>query len=144
MNYLMAASHAGEGLGGGVRSELAPDVAQFIDRYLDSIPELEALLLLQETAPKAWDIVSLARRLYVRQEEVEYILAKLRRHGLAAGDEMRGFQFNAGSPAAAQVARVVSTYRSQLSAVTRAVHAKPPVGVREFARAFDLKPGRRK
>lgn len=118
--------------------EFSADVLQFIGAHIDSIPELEALLLLQETYPQSWDTPSLARRLYIYQEEAEAILTKLRRLKLATGDDA-GFQFNNGCAQAPVIAELGVSYRKRLSAVTRLIHGKPPRSMREFARAFDLK-----
>src|SRR5690349_3971940 len=119
--------------------DLDPTVLRFIDRFIDSIPELEALLLLYESAPKAWNTPDLARRLYVYQEEAETILSKLRRTGLALGDETSGSSFNNDTREKATIQMLSETYRRHLTLLTRAVHAKAPRGIREFARAFDVK-----
>ncbi len=119
--------------------DLDPVVLRFIDRFIDTIPELEALLILYESSPKAWNTPDMARRLYVYQEEAEAILSKLRRAGLALGDETSGSSFNDETREKATVHMLGETYRRHLTLLTRAVHAKAPRGIREFARAFDIK-----
>lgn len=118
---------------------LEPKIATFIDEHIDSIPELEALLLLHETVPKTWDAASLSQRLYIPQEETEFVLLKLRRMSLVIGTESQGYYFNHAAPDAPVVVQLAAAYRSHLSAVTRLVHSKPSAGVREFARSFHIK-----
>jgi hypothetical protein len=118
--------------------ELPPDVARFILEKIDTVPELEALLLLKHTSPQGWRAGALASRLYVPPREAIAVLAKLARLGLAAaGGE--DFRFNLASPDAPLLERLAVSYRTQLTAIARLIHAKPSSALREFARAFDVK-----
>jgi hypothetical protein len=115
-------------------------VRQLIAERLDSIPELEAVLLLREGGPRGWTPEDAGRRLYVSTTVAAHILAALRERGFFAsdGDEYR---YHPESPALAEaVDALAAAYRSQLVAVTHLIHSKPGRNVRDFAEAFRLRP----
>lgn len=120
---------------------LPAGVAEFISARIDTVPELEALVLLHENAPGAWTVEALAARLYLAEEDARQVLAALERKGLAArapGAPDR-FALRASPEEVATVQEVVDTYRRRVTAVAQLIHSKASVGVREFARAFRIK-----
>ena len=58
------------------------DLRDFILRHIDSVAQLEALLLLRANPNEGWDIEQTAARLYVEQGEVAEALARLCADGL--------------------------------------------------------------
>ncbi|HZR34854.1 MAG TPA: hypothetical protein VFA75_05725 [Nevskia sp.] len=118
--------------------ELPEDVAAFLMRHIDSVPQLEGLLLLWESAGQPWSGEELAARLYLRGESVQPLLAGLVRRRLIepAAD---GFVFPADSPQAGLVARVAAAYRANLIQAAGLIHSKASSAVREFAQAFRIK-----
>jgi len=64
-------------------STLIPeDVAQFIIEKIDSVAQLEALLLLRDNPQQQWDIAAVAKRLYIDDEQADKVLARLREASL--------------------------------------------------------------
>jgi DNA-binding MarR family transcriptional regulator len=59
-------------------------VLGFVTQEIDSVPELEALLLLWQSRPAEWTAAELAKRLYITTEQAEIVVADLTRKGLAA------------------------------------------------------------
>jgi hypothetical protein len=60
-------------------STLIPeDVAQFIIEKIDSVAQLEALLLLRDNPQQQWDVAAVAKRLYIDDERASKVLARLR------------------------------------------------------------------
>ena len=122
--------------------ELIPaDLQQFILKSIDSIAQLEALLLLAGRPDERWGVPAIAARLYVREPEVQGILERLAAEGLVAaeGDPV-GYRYAPASPElAALVKRVADAYRKHLVPVTNLIHAKPRTRVQEFADAFKLR-----
>ena len=60
-------------------STLIPeDVAQFIIEKIDSVAQLEALLLLRDNPQQQWDVAAVAKRLYIDDEQAGKVLARLR------------------------------------------------------------------
>ncbi|HEU4430703.1 MAG TPA: hypothetical protein VFT98_18220 [Myxococcota bacterium] len=123
-----------------------PDVPQqalaFIAENIDSVPQLEALLLFWESPTRSWSCDELAARLYVRPDACQGILHALRRRGLLAVEDRDGERYrydSAWDPDGERMAQVASAYREHLVALTTFIHTKTPPALREFARAFDLK-----
>jgi len=53
------------------------EVREFLLECVDTVAQLEALLLLRESPQREWDIPSLARRLYIGEAEARSILSSL-------------------------------------------------------------------
>jgi hypothetical protein len=126
----------------GAASDLPPDVLAFIEEQIDSVPHLEALLLLWRSAPQVWTADQIAARIYVASEAAGEILRDLSRRGLArATDEsLLRFVFDAGwDRSAALMENVAEAYRQKLILVAHRIHQKTSGAVREFARAFEIK-----
>ena len=56
---------------------VAGDVKEFILAHIESIAQLEALLLLRASPDKMWDASAMARRLYIGEREGQEILVRL-------------------------------------------------------------------
>lgn len=119
--------------------DLPDDVLRFIADRIDSVPHLEALLLLWEDPARRWTAEEIAARIYVSRELAERLLEDLARQGLVAG-EAGGYAYEAGwDPSGKTMERVANSYSRQLVRVSSLIHSKASRGVREFARAFELK-----
>jgi hypothetical protein len=122
-----------------VPPDLPADVVDFLDKYIDSIPELETLLMMGDDPRQPWTEAVVARRIYVPVGVARSILETLLRRRLIVAAE-DGCRFAASDDAQrALVMRVANTYRSNLVSVANFIHKKAPASVMEFARAFDLK-----
>jgi hypothetical protein len=123
--------------------ELDPEVVRFIEERIDTVPHLEALLLVWESGAKRWAPPQIAARLYVAPEKAEAILADLvRRQLLRAGADDGGEYFeydDAWDPGGERMAKVAASYRQQLLQVATLIHSKASTAVRDFARAFRIK-----
>ena len=128
------------------KRELPQDVLQFIAQEIDTVPHLEALLLLFEQAAEHWTVERAAARLYVPQDRAKQILSDLQQHRLARerpGADPVEYVYDAGWDQTGELmAKVARTYRRHLSGVAAFIHSKASRSVREFARAFELKKGR--
>jgi hypothetical protein len=126
--------------------ELPQDVLQFIAEQIDTVPHLEALLLLYKQPSEHWTVELTAMRLYVSLETAAQILRDLEQRRLigkrpdALGTE---YVFDAAWDITGQLMeKVVMTYTRFLTPVATFIHSKAPRSVLEFARAFDLKKDR--
>ena len=117
---------------------LPQDVLRFIEQHVDSVPHLETLLLLRETAPRPWTVDEIARRIYLPRERVEAVLRDLlARQWLEPLAE--AFVFSSHPPDPAVIEQVAVAYRQNLVRVAEAIHRKAPTPVLDFARAFQLR-----
>jgi hypothetical protein len=119
--------------------ELPEEVLRFIADHIDSVPQLEALLLMWDTAPQAWTAEQMSKRIYVPAGIAGDILVDLQRRKLAIAAEDGRTRFNPETPEAAAVPTLAGVYRRQLARVAGLIHSKASVGVLEFARAFRIK-----
>jgi len=117
------------------------DVRDFILRYIDSVAQLEALLLLRRTPAQKWDVATTAQRLYTSEEEVSDVLARLAADGLLSFTD-GVYRYDCQSAELRQVVdRLAETHARHLIPVTNMIHAKPR-RIREFADAFKFRKDR--
>jgi hypothetical protein len=124
------------------RPEIPQQVLEFIAENIDSVPQLEALLLLWEGSGQSWSCEELAARIYVSPETCADVLRALQRRGLLAVEarDPERYRFDTTwDEGGERMARIASAYRTNLVALTTFIHARAPRSLREFARAFDLK-----
>jgi hypothetical protein len=122
---------------------LLPDeVTAFLFTYIDSIAQLEALLLLRAHPGCEWSAEALAKRLYIALPETATVLDRLCADGLLvlADPGLHVYQYRPRSNDLAQlVDQVAEFYARYLIPVTNLIHAKPRTRVQEFADAFKLR-----
>ena len=114
-------------------------VLRFIVDEIDSVPELEALLLLWQDRPAAWNVADVARRLYIVPDQAQAVLADLSRKGMLAVDPEREDSYGYASRSAERdqlMGRTEAVYRRQIVRISTLIHSKPSSAVRDFARAF--------
>ena len=130
--------------------EIPARVLQFLAERIDTVPQLEALLLLWENPQRLWSEEELAGRIYVSRTVAATILQALQRQQFATA------QTAAPEPAAAMrygynpqwdpsgevMPEVAAAYRRHLVPLATFIHSRASTAVREFARAFDLKKDR--
>jgi hypothetical protein len=67
-----------------VEYPIPDDVRRFILESIDSIAQLEALLLLRRSPNEEWSAQKVARRLYISEQDATSLLARLSAEGLIA------------------------------------------------------------
>ena len=120
-----------------------PDIPEVVRRLIaeriDSIPELEAILLLRQDRTLSWNVEDAGKALYVSPTVAAHILRILteRQFFSCSDDRYRYAPGSAQLEAAVDV--LATTYSRRLIEVTKIVHAKPSTSVRLFADAFRLR-----
>ena len=125
--------------------DIPPRVLQFLAERIDSVPQLEALLLLWENPQRLWSEEELAARVYVSRPVAAAILQALQRQQLvtAEPDSAAGYRYNPQwDPSGEVMPEVATAYRRHLVQLANFIHSRASTAVREFARAFDLKKDR--
>jgi hypothetical protein len=103
---------------------------------IDSVAELEALLLLRDTYGERWSVEAASARLYVNHGVAAEALDALARRGFLE-ESPEGFVYRPRSPELADdVTALADAYSTSLIAVTHLIHSKPSSSVQDFARAF--------
>jgi len=116
---------------------IAPEVQAFVLENIDSVAELEALLLLYKYADQDWSAATAARRLYIGEAAAAQVLARLAARGLCAGGAA-GYRFRADPSLLALVEGLTLAYGRYLIAVTNLIHDKPS-RIQKFADAFKFR-----
>jgi transcription initiation factor IIE alpha subunit len=113
------------------------DVYRFILAQIESVPHLEALLLLWRSRPRGWTDDQLAAELFVDVSVVRSLLKELLRQNLVSMTEPGEYRYD---PKSADmdvlVAAVADTYKRELIRVSSLIHSKAASAARDFARAF--------
>ncbi|HUN94795.1 MAG TPA: leucine zipper domain-containing protein [Bradyrhizobium sp.] len=120
-------------------SELIPDdVRKFILENIDSVAELEALLLLRRSSDQAWSIENASKRLYVSESTAAHVLNRLSAAGLSTRiDDLYRYQPRTRETGHL-VDRLAETYDRYLIPVTNLIHEKPS-RIQNFADAFRIR-----
>lgn len=120
-------------------SQHGAEVRQFLLEQIDSVPHLEALLLLWNSRPRLWQADELASRLYVDREVALRLLQDLARQQLIDSDSGSPERYCYRDDPAGRsrlISMVDETYRREIVLVSTLIHSKPSSPVRDFARAF--------
>jgi hypothetical protein len=121
-------------------NQIPDDVQKFINDHINSLEQLEVLLLLKNNAAKSWTADEVSRGLFTSPES-----AAGRLKDLAA----RGFLVEAGTPPAytyqpppdvhAVIAKLEQTYKERRISVINLIFSKPIDKIRTFSDAFRLR-----
>jgi hypothetical protein len=124
----------------GEDTPLDNEVDEFILQEMDTVPHLEALLLLWNSRPKEWGLDEMAAALYVDRGTAREILQGLARRRLAERGEDEAYRY-AGDEGErdALIGAVETAYKRNLVRISRMIHSKASPGVRDFADAFRFK-----
>ncbi|MGZ8433374.1 MAG: hypothetical protein ACXW6T_03185 [Candidatus Binatia bacterium] len=118
------------------------EIEQFILERIDSVAEMEAVLLLRSNPAILWSSESLAKRLYIAEEQTVKILDHLCTEGFltTSSSEHQSYRYHPKSLELQQsVDRVAEVYKKHLVPVSNLIHSKPRVRIQEFADAFRLR-----
>lgn len=121
--------------------QISGHVLKFIEECIDTVPQLEALLIMFAESQRPWTATDIGARIYVSHAEAIRVLDRLARRELIqpdAGADSYRVQLR-DATRRALLEEVAQTYRANLTYIATFIHEKPPGSVKEFARAFDLK-----
>ena len=122
-------------------TDLPVEVKQFIDRQIESLAQLETLLLLRQAPERTMTAAEIAKAMYVPPESSLAVLKDLERRGMvkpmAAADPRYLYQ-----PADEATAKIIDAlaqlYDERRVAVISQIYSKPTSKVQTFADAFRL------
>ncbi|HEX3663454.1 MAG TPA: hypothetical protein VHU89_18605 [Acidobacteriaceae bacterium] len=114
------------------------EVDRFILSEIDSVPHLEALLLLWNSRPKQWPVEDVAAYLFIPLDRTREILQDLQQRELVLMT-FAGCFYNPNFSGDHLMEELDRIYRRELVRVSNMIHSKASPAVREFARAFRFK-----
>ena len=116
---------------------IPPNIQRFILEKIESVGELEALLILWSDRDKRWNARSLSRQLYINENKTEQILGALVLKGLVSVEEksIPEYSYGPGTPELDDyVEALAKIYSRHIVPVTNLIHSKPRI--QGFADAF--------
>jgi hypothetical protein len=116
-------------------------VLQFVLKRIDSVTELETILIMSADETRAWSVDEIATRIYVASPSAAAVLHALQQRRLIQSTEGETrFRFSPASEEERQaVLQTAIAYRTHLIPIATLIHRKASAPVQEFARAFSLK-----
>jgi hypothetical protein len=119
------------------------EVQRFVLDRIDSIAQLEAILMMRNAPDTWWPSSTLAERLYIADQTCRSELDVLCQNGLVvAREEDIGWSYRY-APSNGElrefVDRLVYYYSHHLVPISNLIHGKPRTRIHEFADAFALK-----
>ena len=115
------------------------DVYRFLVAHIDSVEQLEVLLLLRATEETEWVADSLARMLYSHSSSIARRLDTLHSQGLVTRTG-EGYGYGPKTETLRKtISHLAEVYRERRVAVITAIASKPMDNVRAFSDAFRLR-----
>lgn len=111
------------------------EIDRFIAEEIESVPHLEALLLLFNSRPKQWSLQEMADSLYISSNQTQPILQDLVRRGFLA-QQAGLYVYNETGAHNALIGKLDQMYRLEIVRISTMIHSRASTSVREFARAF--------
>ena len=119
---------------------LPEDVHRFLHQHIDSVEQLEVLLLLRRSPERGWTSDEVASTVYSHPTSVVRRLALLLGQGLLRETEAGCYQY---APRTAELHAAVThldeMYRERRVAVITLIASKPVQNVRAFSDAFRIR-----
>jgi hypothetical protein len=121
-----------------MHEDFPPGLRQFIENHLESVPQLESLLLLRQDAQRAWSAADVGKALYIPEDMASSLLNDFVRRGFAATVPPEGrFAYRIRDKETdALIATLMSVYQERRVAVISLIYSKPLNKVQTFADAF--------
>ena len=117
---------------------IPPDVREFIIRHIDSVSQLEALLILHAHPEESWEVGRIASRVYTPDRELGAVLERFTAEGFLKRDGDL-YRYDDKDPVIdRRIEELARCYASHLILVTNMIHSKPR-NMRSFSDAFKLR-----
>jgi hypothetical protein len=113
-------------------------VDEFILHEMDTVPHLEALLLLWNNQAQEWSFDAMSNSLYLPLDLTRQVIADLEKRGFVNLTVTQTFSYRS-TDRDQLIEQVDRTYRREIVRISNMIHSKPAASLREFARAFRFK-----
>lgn len=115
------------------------DIRRFILTSIDSVPHLEAVLLLRANPTTDWDAKAMAQRLFINEKRAAEVLAGLKANGFAdvKKEPVLLYYYSPATIGLQEMMdRLAQTYSTHLIEVTNLIHSKINKQAQQFGDAF--------
>ncbi|MEW6272677.1 MAG: hypothetical protein AB1689_25640 [Thermodesulfobacteriota bacterium] len=117
-------------------------VQRFVREHIDSVEQLDVLLLLFRTSPREWSAVAVSRELRIDPVSAARRLDDFHARELLtvrAGDEALLYSYVRGGPNDEAIADLATAYAERRTTLIQFIFEAPSRDVRVFADAFRLR-----
>jgi hypothetical protein len=123
-------------------NEFPAEIEQFIAQHIESLAQLELLLLLRRESSRGWTCPELSKQLYITPDVCMAIVADLERRGFllrdAANNDLYWYR-SAGTATDQLIDQLADLYQQRRVAVITQIYSRPVKNVQTFADAFRLR-----
>ena len=120
--------------------QLPDDVHRLIVEHINSVEQLETLLLLRSEPQRVWTVDEVSHALYTQPAAAQMRLDDLQSRGLLLRGDNSGWQYNqANAPVDRLIGLLADLYRDRRVTVITLIYSKPHQQVQAFADAFKLR-----
>lgn len=120
--------------------DLSDGVRRLLSAHIDSLEQLEILLLLHRDRNRRWTANDVAAELRTASESASERLVDLERRGFAK-HTAAAYQFDASPDLDRAVAELATTYPVRRVSIINFIFSKPTDKMKSFADAFRLRKG---
>ncbi len=121
------------------REAIPEDVQRFILTCIQSVPQLEAILLMRSQPGHAWNSKEISQRLYLSEKKGKDILSSLHAAGFLSTSETDPLHYSYAphsEPMTQMVDRVAEIYAKNIIGVATLIHSNLSNQAQQFADAF--------
>lgn len=102
---------------------IPPEVRAFVMEQVDSVVEMEAMLLLRKHGDRLWSARELAPLLYISQAQAQQLLESLASKGVVTDN----FRYQPATPQqGGLIDALAQAYKTSLLTLTELIHRKKP------------------
>ena len=119
--------------------DLSLELKQFVEHHIESVPQLEALLLLRKEPQREWEAADISKALYIPDDVAGSLLIDFVRRGFAImlPPEKAKFAYRARDDASDRlIEELQAAYFDRRVAIISLIYSKPLNKVQTFADAF--------
>ena len=122
-------------------NRLPIELRQFIAQHIESLAQLEALLLMRRDRQRQWSPAELSRSLYISDDMCGGMFAELERRGFVARrPDAEAYHYAcADAEFDALLGQLATYYQERRVAVITEIYSNPVTKVQTFADAFRLR-----
>jgi hypothetical protein len=119
-------------------SEIPKPVRQLIARHIDSVQQVEVLVLLRRDPEQAWTAETISRELRIAGASCAEWLDRFATAGLVKSDHL-GYRDAPNGRHAAAVAELIDLYGRRRTSLIEAIYSRPSDSIQSFSDAFRLR-----
>lgn len=122
--------------------DLPPDVLDLIARHLDTMEQVEALLLLRRNPDREWQAGEVALEVHTSPEKALAALEILHKHSMVSrsAGEPRSYRYSPATPALhTAVENLEVAYNTRPVTLVKALYEYPARPIQSFADSFRLR-----